>query len=259
VVAPAQEDAMSWNKFTMRLFGGFELRRGDALLDLPHSVQRLLSFLALNERSLPRRHVADTLWPDAEEDRAQANLRTTLWRIHTQRLDLLNVTATDLALSPAVWVDVRTLVEASREHRRTGILPHPDTLLGLRGELLPGRWDSWLVFDRERLRLEAIHLLESACDSCMDRGDSHLATLLGLCAVEYDPLRESANLRVVRAHLARGDTVLAIRHARRYTELLADELGVAPPIEFEELLWQHRRKRGNGPVDASSSGVVVAS
>jgi DNA-binding SARP family transcriptional activator len=249
---------MSWNKFTMRLFGGFELRRGDALVDLPQSAQRLLSFLALNERSLPRRYVADTLWPDAEEDRAQANLRTTLWRIHAQRLDLVNVTPMEMALSPAVWVDVRALVEASREHRRTGILPRPDTLLGLRGELLPGCWDSWLVFDRERLRLEAIHLLESACDSCMGQGDSHLATLLGLCAVECDPLRESANLLVVRAHLARGDTVLAIRHARRYTEMLADELGVAPPVELEELLWQHRRKRGKGRLDASSSAVVVA-
>ena len=231
---------MSQNGFTMHLFGGFELRRRGVLLNLPHSVQRLLSLVALNERSLLRRYVADTLWPDAEEERAQANLRTTLWRLHAQQWDLLDVSAIDLALIPAVWVDVRALHDAAREHRRTGQLPDPESLLHSRGELLPGCWDSWLVFDRERLRQEAVHLLEAASKACLGCGDTHLATMLALGAVECDPLRESANVLLVKTHLAAGHTAGALRHAHHYVGQLENELGIAPPTILEDLLRQHR-------------------
>jgi DNA-binding SARP family transcriptional activator len=140
-------------------------------------------------------------------------------------------------------VDAHELDHAAREHRRSRVLPDPETLLDLRGELHPGCWDSWLVFDRERLRHEAIDLLESAGQACLSRGDVHLATLLGLRAVECDPLRESANLLVVQSRLAAGDLVGAIQYGHRYAKLLADELSIPPPSSLKQLLWRHRRER----------------
>jgi DNA-binding SARP family transcriptional activator len=249
---------MSRNGYEMHLFGGFELKRAGVRLDLPQSVQRLLSLVALNDRSLPRRLVADTLWPDAEEERAQANLRTTLWRLHSQQLELLDVSAVDLALIPAIWVDARALHDAAREHRRTGQMPDPETLLYVRGELLPGCWDSWLVFDRERLRQEAIHLLEATSKACLGRGDVYMSTMLALCAVECDPLRESANVLLVKAHLAAGYTAGALQHARHYGALLADELGIPLPSVLEDLLWQHRRSAERAPAESARPLVATA-
>lgn len=246
---------MSRSGFSIRLFGGFELRQGELPVDVPQSGQRLLTFMALHPRPLPRRHVADTLWPDAAEQRAQANLRTTLWRLHAQRLDLFRASSADLGLSPDVSVDTRMLDAAAGAFRRTGRLPDPATLLDLRGELLPGHWDAWLVFDRERLRHEAVHLLESSCEACLRRSESQLAILLGLCAVDCDPLRESANVLVVKAHLARGDTAGAIRHARHYARVVADELGIAPPAFLEELLF--RSAKAPAPVLAGSAAGVA--
>ncbi|EID74493.1 MULTISPECIES: AfsR/SARP family transcriptional regulator [Rhodococcus] len=227
---------MSQTDLTMRLFGGFDLRDGQSIIEVPVSLHRVLAFLALHDRRLPRCYVADTLWPDTGEEKAHANLRTALWRLHRLHCDIVYATPMELALDPAVRVDARTLHEAARNYRRTGTLPDPDTLLELRGELLPGCWDCWLVFERERLRYEAVELLESTSRACLAKGEMHLAAMLGLCAVECDPLRESAHQLVVRVSLAAGDRIVASRHARRYADLLKTELGLPPPPMVSDLL-----------------------
>lgn len=227
---------MSGHAFALHLFGGFELRDGGALVELSTSSRRMLSLLALHQRPLSRGFVADMMWPDVTEGRAHANLRTTLWRMPGLLTDLCDVNHLEIGLRPDVWVDARELGAAAREQRRTGVLPDPESLLEMRGELLPELWDSWLVFERERLREEAVHLLECSCTARLRRGDLHLARLLSLCAVECDPLRASSNLLVVRVHEASGDTVGAIRCARRYARLLEEELGIRPPVELGPFL-----------------------
>jgi DNA-binding SARP family transcriptional activator len=227
---------MAGRGYGLRLFGGFELRHGSQVLNIPLSVQRLLGFLALHDRPLPRCYVAETLWPETGGSQAQANLRTLLWRLHPKHHDIVEVKPVELALSSAVLVDARALHKAARDYRRSGTLPTPETLLDIHGELLPGCWDCWLVFERERLRHEAVELLEAVSNACLARGEFHLATMLGLSAVECDPLRESANLLVVRSRLAAGDSAGAIRYALRYTRTIREELDLPPPPQFVDLL-----------------------
>jgi DNA-binding SARP family transcriptional activator len=222
--------------YRLRLFGGFELRHLSQVLNIPLSVQRLLGFLALHDRPLPRCYVAETLWPETRSSQAQANLRTLLWRLHPQHHDIVEVTPVELALSSAVVVDTRALRKAAGDYRRSGTLPTPEKLLDIHGELLPGCWDSWIVFERERLRHEAIELLEASVQRCLACGDFHLATMLSLSAVECDPLRESANLLVVQSRLADGDSAGAIRYALRYTQTIKEELDLPPPPQFANLL-----------------------
>lgn len=222
--------------YRLRLFGGFELRHGSQVLNIPLSLQRLLGFLALHDRPLPRCFVAETLWPETGSSQAHANLRTLLWRLHPKHRYVVEVTPVELALGSAVLVDARAIHEAARDYRRSGTVPAPETLLDIHGELLPGYWDCWLVFERERLRHEAVELLEAAGNACLARGESHLATMLGLSAVECDPLRESANLLVVQSRLAASDTAGAVRHALRYAQTIKDELDLPPPPQFADLL-----------------------
>lgn len=226
---------MSRLDYGLRLFGGFDLRQGAYVVDVPLSAQRVLGFVALNDRALPRSYVADSLWPDADEAQAHANLRTALWRLPVKRHHVLKVTPVDLALDPCVDVDTRTVHDAIRDYKRTGVLPPPERLLDIHGELLPGCWDYWVVFERERLRHAAVELLELSSRECLARGDFHLATMLSLSAVECDLLRESANLLNVRVRLAAGDVTGALRYARRYIELLRDDLGLPAPRALAEL------------------------
>lgn len=239
----------------MRLLGGFELRRDGHRVDAPFTTHRLLGFLALNDRRLPRSYVADSLWPDTDESKAQANLRTALWRLNRLGPDVLVVSAGEVGLDPSLLVDVRTLDVAARTYRRERALPDPELLLDLRGELLPGCWDSWVVLDRERLRQEAVQLFEASSRAALARGDLHLALLLGLGAVECDPLRESANLLAVRVRMASGDLCGAVRHARTYARLLDEEIGAAPPQPLATLLWSHRGSRAqeDGPRQAAAA------
>ena len=64
----------------LALLNGFELTNRGLHVDIPLSAQRLLAFLAFQERPLLRLHVAGNLWPDSPEARATANLRSSLWR-----------------------------------------------------------------------------------------------------------------------------------------------------------------------------------
>ena len=228
---------MDRHGFLLRLLGGFELGRGDTVVDVPHSSQRLLGFLAVQDRALARSFVAATLWPDTTDGKAAANLRTALWRLHRPDLDLIATRGGQLALRPEVWCDVRALREAVRRHRLDASLPPDDLLIEARGELLPGCWDGWIVFERERIRQEMAHLCEEACARGLAARDWHRALLHALAAVESDPLRESANLWVLRVHLAAGNRTAAIRHARAYAALLYDDLGIDPPAAVDDLLW----------------------
>lgn len=220
----------------LRLLGGFEFRQGGEVESVPLASHRLLAHLALHDRPLPRSYVADSLWPDTSEAKAQANLRTALWRLGSAGRDVLDVSSGELSLGHDVEVDVREVHDAARTYRRTGALPDPELLLSIHGELLPGCWDSWVVFDRERLRLEAVRLLELAGNAAMTHGDPHLGLLLVLGAVECDPLRESSNVLAVRARIASGDLAGAVRHVRTYCRMLRAEIGMGPPRAMVALL-----------------------
>lgn len=233
--------------FEIRLLGGFELRRDGLPVEVPASAQRLLGFLALQDRPVPRAFVADSLWPETSEQKASANLRTTLWRLHRPELTMTLTGHTALSLHGDVWVDARAVRAASRQQRRCGRLPEDDLLLDIRGELLPGCWDGWLVFERERLRQETVLLCEATCGRLLETGDAGRAVLHAISAVACEPLRETANLWLVRAHLACGNRTAAVRHARAYAVLLEAELGLAPPPELYELLWVQERRRVLAP------------
>jgi DNA-binding SARP family transcriptional activator len=232
---------MNRTQFAVRLFGGFQLFAGGNPVDLPLSSQRLVGFLALQEGNLVRGYVAATLWPDTTDEKAAANLRTALWRLHGPDPSLIVSSQRQLRLHPEVWVDVREIRAAARDQRLSGALPDDDLLISIHGELLPGCWDSWLVFERERLREETVHLCEALCAVCLSRADTNRAVLHALAAVEADPLRESANVWVLRSHLAAGNRAEAMRHARRYAAMLIDELGIEPSPIVDELLWMEPR------------------
>src|SRR5262249_38309082 len=82
----------------LALLGGFSLSRGGEELRLPGSAQRLVAFLALQERPVPRRRIAFTLWPDASERHANGSLRAALFRLRSGCRDGILAEGIDLGL-----------------------------------------------------------------------------------------------------------------------------------------------------------------
>lgn len=225
----------------LQLLAGFEARLGELVLDLKPSLQRLLAFLALADTTVERPRTAFQLWPDTPEVRALANLRSALWRLRQQPVDLVETTTTHLRLHPDVWVDARHGVAELRTIDPDAVLAQEDAHLSLPGDLLPGWYDEWLVIERERLRQLRLCSLEAACRRLLAAGRWADAVELGLRTVALEPLRESAHRLVIEAHLGHGNAGEAERQLETCRLLLRRELGVEPSAHLSRLLLAVRR------------------
>src|SRR5579862_464785 len=65
----------------LRVLGKFELIVGSRAVDPSSNCQRLLTLLAIKDCQVSRSSAAGTLWPDATAARANANLRSVLWKL----------------------------------------------------------------------------------------------------------------------------------------------------------------------------------
>lgn len=220
------------------LINGFELRFRGRIIALPLSAGRVVAFLALQRASQSRTFVAGTLWPETSDSRAAANLRSALWRLRQVSRPLVDATATRLQLSYGVEVDVLKLEEVMRRigDRRTHLAAPDIERLMSPADLLPGWYEEWVVFERERLRQLRLHSLDILSERLVARRRFALAVEAALAAVRDEPLRESSHRSLIRAHLAEGNVSEAIREYRGYRQLLNDELGVSPSREMEGLL-----------------------
>jgi DNA-binding SARP family transcriptional activator len=221
----------------VRLLGGFEVVAGGSHVCLPACAERLLALLALSERPVSRSRVAGTLWADAGEERAGGNLRTTIWRLRSPGPDLVESLGSTLRLAPRVGVDVRRLGGVVRGLIAGGSPPEPGwDLSELCRELLPAWDDDWVVVERERVRQLNLHGLESLCERLSGQGRFAEAISAGLAAVVAEPLRESAHRSLISAHVAEGNFGEAIAQFRRYSRLLAGELGLSPSARITALI-----------------------
>jgi DNA-binding SARP family transcriptional activator len=250
------------------LLDGFSLERSQGgattpVNDLPRGAQRLIAHLSLCGRP-GRSAIAGQLWPDVPEEHAHGSLRSALWRVQKAVPGLVSVSGGALGLADGVRVDVREFTEWARQ------VLDPDAVLdrivapdvGLRGELLPGWYDDWVLLAREGLRQLKMHALEALADKLAHAGRHGEAVQAAYAAVATEPLRESAHRAVVRVHLAEGNTAEAVRAYRAFRDLLDHELGVAPSPLMEDLIRparlgvprQVRRVPGGDPGPAAPAG-----
>ncbi|HEX7245277.1 MAG TPA: BTAD domain-containing putative transcriptional regulator [Solirubrobacterales bacterium] len=215
----------------------FELRCGERPVDLPMSARRLLAFLALRGCPTERVHVAGALWLDVSEERANANLRSALWRLRRPGHRVVESRGTRLALAAHMRVDVHR-AEGQARRLIADAEPRPLRLdaLELEGELLPGWYEDWVLLERERFRQLALHGLEALGERLVAAGRYAEAADVALCAVAREPLRESAHRLLIRVHLAEGNRSEALRGYRIFSELTERQLGVPPSPELRSLV-----------------------
>jgi DNA-binding SARP family transcriptional activator len=223
---------------TLGLLRGFRLERDGGDFDLPLGIQRLVAFLALHNRPLLRLYVAGNLWLDSNEEHANANLRTALWRLHRLGFNLVDATRSHLSLAPGVVVDLHELSDGARQILRHETAPNHEKLDAIvhGGDLLPDWYDEWVIVEREHFRQLRLLALETLCTDLAAAGSYPGAVEAGLACVAAEPLRESAHRALMSAHLAEGNRVEAIRQFRLYEALVRDELGVEPSAALRRML-----------------------
>lgn len=220
------------------LSGPYVLQAGKRL-EVPEGSKKLLVFVALRNGRVDRRQAAGTLWPDVSDERASGNLRSALWRLRGAGIDVLEANNVTIMLHRETTIDIHGLrdwagrVIAGRADSSDLAIPIW-YLMAL--DLLPGWYEDWVIFERERLRQRVLHGLESLCCQLIRLERYAEAVEVGMDAIDIDPLRESAQRVLIQAHLAEGNVVEARRTYESYERLVARELRVQPSSRMRELI-----------------------
>ncbi|MGW5381364.1 AfsR/SARP family transcriptional regulator [Nocardia sp. NPDC003963] len=242
----------------LHLFGGPYVTVGAEHRDVAEGSKRLLALLALRRGRIERCCAAGLLWPGVGDRRAGGNLRSVLWRLRTAGLDLVAADQVSVRLRAEVGVDVhdtnawaRRLIQGAAGPADLVLDPGIDAAL----DLLPGWYDDWAIFERERLRHRVLHALENLSRQLCARNRCAEGVEAALLAVGADPIRESAQRALIEAHLSEGNLGEARRAYAVFHRLLLRELGVAPSPRLAGLLgWPQVPAGVDGP-DARADSI----
>jgi DNA-binding SARP family transcriptional activator len=219
----------------VHLFAGPYVTLGDERWEVPEGSKQLLAFVALRRRRVDRRQAAGTLWPCGDEERAAGNLRSALWRLRRAGINVLVADKWSLALGGDVLVDLH-LTEQWATRLIEGLADGDDLAVTSSVvealDLLPGFSDDWALMERERIRQRILHALEVLSERLAAERRFADAIEAAMLATGAEPLRESAQRALIKAHIAEGNLTEARRSYRAYCDLVYRELGVAPSDDF---------------------------
>lgn len=223
----------------LQLLEGFALESSDSPVDVPVGMQRLLAFLALHGTA-HRCVVAGTLWPEVPEAQALASLRTGIWRMNRTVPGVVHAEGSHLAMATMITVDARDQEGFATRLLRDHVEDQQWISAGLdnlwHGELLPGWYDDWVVFERERLNQLRLHAMERTAALLTRRRELDTALQLALEAVRAEPLRETANAVLMSVYLAEGNVCDAVHQLHVFQDLLKRELGLEPSPTLRQLV-----------------------
>ena len=243
------------SKLKLYLFGEPKIEQNDTLLNIDRrKAFALLAYLAISEQRQSRDVLTALLWPDLEQERSHAALRTTIHAlsalIEGAWLDRERAT---LALNhEAIWVDVttfQTLISRSRTHKHDGnalcaecaadlnaavALYREDFMLGF-SIAESDEYDEWQTIQREWLRRELSYALRKLAVYYGELGDFDTALARANRWLTLDPLHEPAHRMLMRLYAASGQRAEAIRQYHQCVEILDTELATPPEEETNRL------------------------
>jgi SARP family transcriptional regulator, regulator of embCAB operon len=222
--------------WTIHLLGAYEVTGPKGRVETPPSAQRLVAYLALQGHPVRRHTVAEAIWPDVDENRARANLRSTVCRLGAIA-PIVDATATTLSIASGVRVDIEDL-ENEVAAIRDGEAATPGVGRGFDLELLPGWEEEWVQLERERIRQLELHLLDDIVADRIQEGRYGDGVDAALRAIRLDPLRESSHAGLLRSLLAGGNRAAAISHFRRFAAEMREELGLSPSRDLMQLIGE---------------------
>ena len=215
--------------------------------------QELLSYLLIHrDRPHSREALASLLWGDTSTEKSKKYLRQALWRLHAALncdngnvSEVLMVDHDWLSLNPCsnLWTDVADFERAfavaegipGRQLDAEKALLLKDAVTLYNDDLLPGYYQDWILFERERLQNMYLLMLDKLIVYLQFRGEYEVAQGYGATILRYDPARERTHRQLMHLYSLAGDRTSALRQFERCAHALNQELGVKPERKTVEL------------------------
>ena len=183
--------------------------------------------------AVARESLAFTLFPEADEGTALAELRRTLY--------LTNKSLPERPGDPWLIVDSETIrwnesagafVDTVAFERFAAKAETQARAIELyAGDLLEDVYDDWVVAERERLRGQYLKILSESLDRFRARRDFGAAIACAKRLLASDPWREDTLRALLAVRYESGDTAGALAEYERFAKRLRDELSIAPMPE----------------------------
>jgi TolB-like protein/DNA-binding SARP family transcriptional activator len=230
-------------RWSLRLFGGFELRAlpGGDKVALPAKRERvLLAYLAVSPNfRQTRRKLAALLWGDAADETALDNLRTCIWSLRKALSDgthrVIGSEGDDIVLDAAAFdADVVAFRDLAAQSGRVELeeaakLYSGDFLEGL--DIENEEFESWRREEASRYRDQALDVLVRLLTQLSECGETDRAIEAGLRILRLEPLHEPAVRRLMRLYGESGRRGPAIQLFRTLADALRQELDAQPEAE----------------------------
>lgn len=238
------------SQMQIELFGPMKVSfAGEPVAGLEaRKAQELLAFLLLQRtRAYSREFLAELLWGQRAPVQSKKYLRQVLWQVQSalasrgegaEHAALLSVDGEWVRCNERcdLWLDVAVFEEAYAQSegiaggdldtRRAEGLRQAVQLY--RGDLLPGCYEDWCIFERERLQTMYLAMLDKLIDCCQEHGQYEVGLGYGATILRYDRARERTHRRMMRLHYLAGDRTSALRQYDQLARALQEELDVKP-------------------------------
>ena len=242
------------DKLTLTTLGHVAVTRDNENIGgkLPAKALALLVYLAVTARPHSREHLANLLWGEENETKAQASLRqalSTLKPIADGFLILEKATVT-FDRAGGFWLDADELVRETRNENvcydsRFSFLAslyRGDFLSTLTIKNAPD-FEVWVLEQREKYRARAAELLQRVAQANLDAGNERAALDALNRLVALDTWNENAQQQKMRV-LARLDKRKdALAQYQQLKKILRDELEIEPLPETTALFEKIRDAR----------------
>lgn len=244
--------------YAFRMLGRFIGRGGDesVQLDTNKAHQTLGYLLVHHDRPHRREALAGKLWQTYSSAQGRKHLRHSLWLIESRlfgdgrKEGRLLIKERDWVQinADAIWLDVLETEKVFNvvrgipgERMSRGQAAAVKSVVTLyRGDLLEGWIDEWCVYDRERIRIMHLAMLEKLLGYCEARGECEEGLVFGEWLLRHDRAHERAHRRMMRLNYKSGDRTGALRQYERCCAALLHELGVGPSDVTRHLYEQMR-------------------
>lgn len=228
------------DQLQVNLFGSPTfLRNGRPVTCMPTRVSQALVIYLLHQRyPVERERLIDMFYQASSPKQASANFRSTLSRLRKELSSFLDITTRTVGINR----DANIQIDAIQFTNQLATDEWEEALALYKGDFLDGfflrdapEFETWILVERERLRLLAIEGLQKLVTKQQLAGNywAALQTVTQLLAI--DPFLEDVQ-RTKMLLLARtGQRPLALQQYQELADLFAEELGIPVSAETTRL------------------------